>query len=218
MRWAAGAGDFSSAVLFPSPGLHSREYERNRPLRAPDALAGRGSWLLGHCIFASAQAILWTKQLYHRPPLYWDQRAHWTALALTTPPANGTLTTALLQCQLRPANTLPLLLRTPNLRRDASEAIRCTISLRLDIITCHCHFALARGIPRVTSWHLRPPRKISSGSAWPLAPRVGPTANHVAPRFASILTGASASIVDTLEDQTARIRIGALLSSHHKVV
>ena len=199
-------------------GIRKKSYH---PLRAPDALAGRGSWLLGHCIFASAQAILWTKQLYHRPPLYWDQRAHWTALALTTPPANGTLTTALLQCQLRPANTLPLLLRTPNLRRDASEAIRCTISLRLDIITCHCHFhvaRLARKIPRVTSWHLRPPRNISSRSAWPLALRFGPTANHVVPRFAFVLTGAFAFTVDTLEDQTARIRIGALLSSHHNVV
>jgi len=57
MRWA-GAGDFFRLFCFL---LHSREYEENRPLRAPDALAGRGSWLLGHCIFASAQELFGRK-------------------------------------------------------------------------------------------------------------------------------------------------------------
>lgn len=158
----------SSAVLFPSALAGIR---RKSSTESTKRSCRTGKLAFGTLHIRISPRFLWTKELHHHPPLYWlywDQRAHWTALALTTPPANGTSTTALLQYLLRPANTTtipanPRISGATPAKQSAVQSACASTSLPATATF------RARKIPRVTPWHLRPPRNISSESAWPLA-------------------------------------------------
>jgi hypothetical protein len=81
--------------------------------------------------YSSRLAVLCTNGISHAQ-LHREQGTHWPAAII--PPASLTTTTtthpASLYCELRIST-----------RRDASEAARCTMNLRLYIIACH--FALS---------------------------------------------------------------------------
>ena len=108
-----------SALVNSSAVLRAREYEKEVSLSCSIGNA-KALWTP----HGRSSPIIWTKEHCERTPLYWAQRAHWTAELI--PPDF---------CYDPPSDKQhPRHLRTPNFRRDASEAIRCTMSLRPDII------------------------------------------------------------------------------------
>ena len=77
MRWV-GACDFFGCSV--AGVLHSREYERNRPLREHQTLLQDGEAGFWDTAYShQPKEFFGRKSFTTLPPLYWEQRAHWTA-------------------------------------------------------------------------------------------------------------------------------------------
>jgi hypothetical protein len=162
----------------------------------------------GHCIFASAR-FSGRKKHHERTPLYRAWRAHWTVKGIPSDFSYYYYD----QPRQRQAKALLPALPAPNLRRDASEAIRsadrpaprhhttpvpATSLCRTPVPTCDV----------LASYYLRLPRNISSHSAWSLALSIGPAANHITFRFALNVRGSPPFAVDTLKTQRLASALG----------
>jgi hypothetical protein len=130
----AGAGDFRRQQYraFLCAGAPKEKQDR---LGLSLALqTGEAAFCFLDTAYSSRLAVLCTNGISHAQ-LHWEQGIHWPAAniplgSLTTTTTTTTAHPASLYCELR-----------ISIRRNASEAARCTMNLRLDIIACH--FALS---------------------------------------------------------------------------